>query len=372
MEEKEKVQKELVEGILTKLDNKDFGLYFFTLDTKGNPAAGIANIYEHVKLLTELGYTAYILHEKNDYKLRGDAEGMGIADWLGEEYAKLPHISIESQGIQIKAEDFLIVPEIFSNVMDQAKKFPCKKIVLSQNYDYLLELLPLGRRWSDYGFNDVITTSQKQADYVTSLFPSTRSKVIPVSIPEYFKSSDKPKIPVVAISAREQGTAAKIAKMFYLQYPLYKWITFKELKGLSRKDFAEDLGKSCLAVWLDDSSGFGTFPLEAMECDTPVIGKMPNMIPEWMEDINEEGQSAIKNNGIWTNTHLNIPELIATYLKVWLEDSVPQDLVDGIEDSKGKYTSNNQKTILEEVYTSLIQDRKDELNNTIKVLENQK
>ena len=127
MEEKEKVQKKLVEDVLTKLDNKDFGLYFFTLDTKGNPTAGIANIYEHVKLLTELGYTAYILHEKNDYKLRGDAEGMGVADWLGEEYAKLPHISIESQGIQIKAEDFLIVPEIFSNVMDQAKNSHVKK-----------------------------------------------------------------------------------------------------------------------------------------------------------------------------------------------------------------------------------------------------
>jgi hypothetical protein len=37
---------------------------FFTLDTKGNPTAGIANIYEHVKLLNELGYNATILHEK--------------------------------------------------------------------------------------------------------------------------------------------------------------------------------------------------------------------------------------------------------------------------------------------------------------------
>jgi hypothetical protein len=44
-----------------------------------------------------------------------------------------------------------------------------------------------------------------------------------------------------------------------------------------------------------------------------------------METVNEEGQTAIKNNGIWTNTTLNIPELIATYLKVWLEDAVPAE-----------------------------------------------
>tara|TARA_R100000908_G_scaffold36679_1_gene16825 strand:+ start:2898 stop:4016 length:1119 start_codon:yes stop_codon:yes gene_type:complete len=372
MEEQEKQQKELVENVLAKLDNKDFGIYFFTLDTRGNATAGIANIYEHVKLLRELGYDAKILHEKDDYKLRGDAEGMGLADWLGEEYAELPHVSIETQGIKINAQDFLVVPEIFANVMDQAKKFPCKKIVLSQSYDYLLELLPLGRRWSDYGFNDVITTSQKQADYISSLFPSTRSKVIPVSIPEYFKPSDKPKIPVVTISTREQGVAAKIAKMFYLQYPLYKWITFKELRNLSREQFAAELGQSCLSVWIDDSSGFGTFPLEAMQSNTPVIGKMPNMIPEWMENTDEEGNKSIKNNGVWTNTHLNIPELIATYLKVWLEDSVPQDLIEGMEDSKDVYTTTKQKAKVEEVYGSLIEGRKEELNNTIKVLENKK
>jgi hypothetical protein len=372
MEEQQKVQKEFVESVISKLENKDFGLYFFTMDTRGNATAGIANIYEHVKLLTELGFNAYILHEKTDYKLRGDVEGPGLADWLGEEYANLPHLCIENKDIKIKAEDFLIVPEIFANVMDQAKKFPCKKIVLSQNYDYLLELLPLGRRWTDYGFNDVITTSQKQANYISSLFPSTRSKVVPISIPTYFKPSDKPKIPVIAISAREQGVAAKIAKMFYLQYPLYKWVTFKELRGLSRTQFAEELGKCCLGVWLDDVSSFGTFPLEAMQCDTPVIGKMPNMIPEWMEQIDESGNSVVKNNGVWVNTHLTIPELIATYLKVWLEDSVPQDLIDGIEASKNLYTSENQMKKVEEVYTSLISDRISELNNTIKTLEEQK
>ena len=59
-------QKQQIEGLLQKMHDKDFGLYFFTLDTKGNPTAGIANIYEHVKLLNELGYKAYILHEKND------------------------------------------------------------------------------------------------------------------------------------------------------------------------------------------------------------------------------------------------------------------------------------------------------------------
>jgi hypothetical protein len=170
-------------------------------------------------------------------------------------------------------------------------------------------------------------------------------------------------MPIVALHTRNQGDAAKIAKSFYLQYPIYKWVTFKELRGLSRQNFATELGKACLAVWIDDSAGFGTFPLEAIETNTPVIGKMPNLIPEWMETVDEEGNVSIKNNGVWTNTTLNIPELIATYIKVWLEDSVPSDLVEGIKNSQGQYTTEKQKEAINNVYHGLVENRKVEITN---------
>jgi hypothetical protein len=374
MEQLKQLQEQIKQGksVLEKLNNKDFTLYFFTLDTKGNPTAGIANIYEHVKTLNSLGYKASILHEKNDYKLKGDENGNGIAEWLGEEYASLPHASIEGQQLNISPSDFIIIPEIFSNIMDQVKGFPCKKIVFSQSYDYLLELLPIGKRWNtDYNFHDVITTSEKQARFVNSLFPSIRTHVIPVSIPSYFKENEQPKIPVVSIVSRNHGDAAKIAKAFYLQFPVYKWITFKELRGIPRRQFANELAKSCLAVWIDDQAGFGTFPLEAMECNTPVIGKMPNMIPEWMETKDEEGNYMVKNNGVWTNTTLNIPELIATYIKVWLEDSVPSELLASMKSSTGQYTPEKQTQSIENVYTGLLENRKKEVEALIENLESQ-
>src|ERR1017187_564029 len=134
-EQKKQIEEQLaqVKTVLENLENKNFSLYFFTLDTKGNPTAGIANIYEHVKLLNELGYKASILHEKNDYKLRADKTGedttFGIAEWLGEEYASLPHLSIESQKLNVGPADIIVIPEIFANIMDQVKAFPCKRVV---------------------------------------------------------------------------------------------------------------------------------------------------------------------------------------------------------------------------------------------------
>lgn len=349
-------QKLNVLEMLNKIDNKDFGLYFFTLDTKGNPVASVATIYDIVKALTELGYKAHILHEKNDYH--------GVGEWLGEGFTELPHVSIEEQELNLNSLDYIIIPEIFSNVMEQVKTFPCKKIILSQSYAYILELLGVGKRWDvDYGFNEVITTSDTQADYVKGLFPSVNTHIIPPSIPEYFKPSDKLKKPIVSILTRDQSTAVKIAKTFYLQNPLYRWVTFRELRGLPKETFAKELGESCLAVWVDDVSGFGTFPLEAMNCDTPVIGKIPDMVPEWMEEVTNKttGEVNLINNGIWTNDALAIPNLISQYMRAWLEDSVPQEIMDGIAKSKDQYTTEGQKEKVKLVFESLVANRRSEV-----------
>lgn len=371
VDKKEQIGKKLTEVALhlEKLGNKDFNLYFFTFDTKGNPNASVANIYEHVKTLNKLGYKAHILHEKNDYLLRGNVDENGVLDWLGEEYDGLPHVSIEAQNLQISPIDIIVIPEVFSTIMEQIKTFPCKKVVFSQSYEYIFESLAIGRRWDlDFGFTDVITTSEQQANYVKSMFKSMKTQVVPVAIPDYFKKSDLPKTPVVTILTRNQGEAAKIAKAFYLQYPMYKWITFKELRGLSRRDFAKELGQACLGVWIDDIAGFGTFPLEAIECETPIIAKIPNMIPSTIASFDAEGKFNYKNTGLWTNTTVNIPELISTYIKIWLEDAIPTNLIEAIEADKGKYTIEKQAEVIEQVYGNLVTDRTNELLAVIETL----
>lgn len=350
--------------VLDKLNTNDFKIYFFVLDTKGNPTAGIANIYEHVKVLNELGYQAYILHEKNNYH--------GVQDWLGDEYMKLPHVSVENK-VNINTQDFVIIPEIFSTMMHDIRDFKCKKIVLCQSYHYSLELLNPGVKWQNYGFNDVITTSETQARFIKDHFGNINTHIIPVSIPDYFVPTKEMKKPIVTLVTREQSDALKIVKSFYLKFPMYKWVTFRELRGLPRKQFAEILGESCLGVWIDDVSGFGTFPLEAMHCDTPVIGKIPNLIPEWMlEEINsgdetKESVIKIKDNGVWTDNWLNIPNLIAEYMKVWLEDSVPQILIDNMNTTKNIYTSDKQKEKIKEVFSNLIEVRKKEISSLIEL-----
>ena len=340
--------KNLIKESISKLEKKDFKIFFFVMDTKGNAIASIANIYEHVKILRDLGYDAQILHEKNDYVPMGTA--------LGDVYAGLPHVSIEAQQLKVNTHDFIVIPEIFANVMEQTAKLPSKRIVFVQSYDYIFEMLMPAKNWLDYGIKTVITTTEKQKNYVENLMTNKLNvEVIPVSIPEYFKPSDKPKKPIIAVSTRDQRDLVKLYKSFYLKYPHLKWVSFRDMKGLPREVFAKSLAESCLAIWVDKPSAFGTFPVEAMKCDVPVLGLVPDMLPEWIAD----------KNGLWTQDPLAIVDLAANYFQAWLEDGEPQELYDEMSKIKEQYTVEQQKNKINEVYSKIFQERIEELKSNL-------
>ena len=79
----------VVEENIKRLENKDYSLYFFVLDTKGNPSSALEYIYQTALTLHKLGYKVKMLHEEKDF--------IGVGDWLGEEYANLPHANVETE-----------------------------------------------------------------------------------------------------------------------------------------------------------------------------------------------------------------------------------------------------------------------------------
>jgi hypothetical protein len=61
-----------------------------------------------------------------------------------------------------------------------------------------------------------------------------------------------------------------LAKAF-IYNTIYKWVTFKELRGLTREQFADELGKACL-VWVDDTSVL-ELSIRAIESGTQLLVK---------------------------------------------------------------------------------------------------
>ncbi len=309
----EKLKK--IETSVINLKNKKAKIYFLVQDTKGNPRAGVRHIYEIAYALFENGFNSIIIHETKDYQ--------GVSSWLDEKYMTIPHQTIEGENLAISPEDFIVIPELYGHVMEQLKNFNCGKIVLCQSYDYMLETLPPGVSWNQYGFVKCITTSEKQKNYITQVMKSANVDIIEPFIPECFSKKDKPSKPIIAIHTREQRDTAKIIKSFYLKYPQYRWITFRDMRGIKQEDFAKFLKESFVSVWVDNESGFGTFPLESMLSGTPVIGKLPNMKPDWLKE----------ENGIWTYEFNDIVDILANFTQNWLEDNISDSLYDKILES---------------------------------------
>ena len=322
-----------LEDSIENLKSKKSKIYFFVQDTKGNPKASIKYIYDLAFALKNNGYNSIILHEKPDY--------FGVQDWLGSSYMEITHISVEGQNLQVSPDDVILVPEIFGYVMPQLTNLPCFKIVICQSYDYIFETLQPGQTWAQLGFNKCITTSDKMKEYISSVMKQCSVDIIEPFIDKSFNRPKLPPKPTVAIHTREQRDSINFIKSFYVRFPQYRWITFKDMRGLSQEQFANSLKDCMLSIWIDETSSFGTFPLESIKVGVPVIGKVPNLVPEWMTE----------KNGVWVQDSIRMIDYIADFVQNWLEDNISEDLYTSMSETAEKYSNEeNFKNKVSELF----------------------
>lgn len=318
-----------VENSIKNLKEKKSKVFFFVQDTKGNAKASVSYIYRMAYALNQNGFNVVILHERSDY--------MGVSTWLDSKYSNLTHYSVENQNLQIAPEDFIVIPELFGFVMNQITKLPCGKIVLCQSYDYITETLEPGQNWNQLGFLKCITTSEEQKEYVSNIMRNVSFDIVEPFIPNHFVKQTLPPKPIIAIHTRDQRDSINFIKSFYLKFPQYRWVTFRDIRGLSEKELTKVLEECFVSVWIDEISSYGTFPLESMKMGIPVIGLVPNLFPKWMNE----------DNGVWLNNKIEMVDYVADYLQNWLEDNINEAVFD--EMSKTIETLPSEETFTSKV-----------------------
>jgi hypothetical protein len=259
------------------------------------------------------GYNSIILHEKPEY--------YGVSEWLGEEYMTLEHRAIEGTSLEVSPDDLIIIPEIYGFIMDQITKLPCGKIVLSQAFDHVFETLQPGQTWAQLGFYKCITTSNKQKELIESVMRNVSVDVVEPAISDVFVKNEFPPKTIVNIHTRDHRDTTNLIKTFYAKFPQYRWITFRDLRGLSEAEFAEAMKDSFISIWIDQTSSFGTFPLESIKMGIPVLGLVPDNIPTWMNE----------DNGLWVNNKTIIVDVLSDFIQNWLEDNLNPELFANME-----------------------------------------
>jgi hypothetical protein len=341
---------EKLQQALGRLENNSNTIYFLTYDTKNNPRASVKYIYDLAFVLKENGYDSKILVEDETYG--------GVSHWLGNKYNNIDVASIKDGSVQIKIDDVLVVPEYYSNVLQQVANVKCTKIMLVQQKDYIFETLPVGSRWRDYGFDKVITTTEATKKYISEIFPEALVHIIPPIIEDNFSPSEVSQKPFIAISCRDRVVHRRIISEFYLLYPQLRWVTFRDMVQMSYEEFSTALKECFVSVWIDNESTFGTFPLESMKCGVPVVGKIPDTEPDWLSE-----------NGMWTYDINKVVDLLGTYTLAWLEGvELNDEVITKMNETLLPYTKSVTENNILSVFNSFKNKRIETINNALEKL----
>lgn len=358
---------EFLKNSIERLVSKKNKIMVFVPETQ-NPSASVYELYFHATVMKKMGYEVLIFTDVKEYK---------VPVWIEEELVNFKHISMESAKLTVSTDDLIIIPEIFTNVMEQTKKLPCTRVVLLQSIDYMLNALIPATDFTNFGINKIITTSKKLGELLNNYYPSKyQIYIYKLGIPDYFTKSNKPKKPVISVVGRNPNEVSKVIKLFYAKNPHYSWVTFdtmitesKPPKPLRRKDYAERLKENFAVLWLDRISCFGTLPLEAMRCGCIPIGLLPDITPEYLYD--EKGEFNDKL-GVWTYDIYSLPNFLGDVLTKFLDDSISDEIYDEMYKVSSEYNQENAEKDLIEIYSKILDDKKLMLESTLKTIENNK
>ena len=348
MSNQENIEK--LESALGRINDAESVVYFLTYDTKTNARASVKYIYDLALTLNQNGITSKILVEDSTY--------VGVESWLGDKYKELEVVSIKEDKVEINIDDAVVVPEYYTNTLQKLSNIKCIKVLLIQQREYIYENLPIGSRFSDFGFDKIITTTEQSKKYLMEYFPESLVFIVPPIIEDIFSPSLLTLKPYVAISVRDRSIQRKIISEFYLKFPQLRWITFRDMVQLDYVDFSNNLKECMVSLWVDDESTFGTFPLESMKCNVPVVGKIPDIEPDWLNE-----------NGMWTYDSTKIVEILGTYILAWLEGvELKSEVTDKMKETLLPYDSEITKNNINSIFNSFKNKRIDAINTALEKL----
>ena len=354
---------ERVKQELAKITDKGNKIMFFVIDTKGNPSGSLSYIYKLAKYAKDDGYDVAMLYQKSK-----DEDFVGVGEWLGQEYADLEHICISDGELSVSPSDILFIPEIFANVMVQTKNLPCKRIAILQNYDYMVEQMPFSVQWGDLGIMECITNTEYNKEKINGVFPYVRTTVIQPNVENMFDAKsvgDTPRNFVVNVIAKSQSDINKIVKPFYWKFPMYRWVSFKDLRGMPKETYANELLNGEITVWVDTDSSFGYGGIEAIKAGNIVLAKRTDNQMPWYS-VNGEPNDAC----IWFEDYDDLHKMLASVIRAVITDDVPEKVFEDRKAYDELYKEETTRKEFVEYLNNTIERRRKEIEGLLAEINN--
>ncbi len=244
----------------------------YLLKNNPHPVGGTAVIYEHVKILVDSGYDAYI----------------SLQSVPGKDLYKSSAPILAHDGKFIwKSTDIIVFPETFPDLIHAFKNAPVRKIMFCQN-QYNLPFFIGSQQdfFSEYLVDGLVISSEAIREFITSLYGLTDIRYIPYSVDtKVFFSRDK-KRQIAYMPRKLPRDAIFLEAVFKRTYPQYAQIPWVKIHDLDREAGASILGESEIFLSLSYQESFGLPPLEAMASGCLIAGYHGDGGREYMNEQN--------------------------------------------------------------------------------------
>ncbi len=357
LDEQSKLSKlEKAQNALQGLKDRKFKMYFFAPETGGHASGALIEIYTQAAIMRRQGFDVTILVESRDHV---------VPNFLDQDLQALPHKSVDNATFAVAPEDWLIIPEFLTTIMEQTKKLSCTRVVLAQNYDHIITSNLGGMTWKDLGMEYVLVTSERMKSFVEYYHGAKLYdiQVISLGVPDYFEPK-RLKKPVISFFSRNGDDIKRISKLFYYKFPELQWVVFEDLRGktgdfnaIPRSEFAKKIGESEILLFLDRIASFGQPAIEAMKSDTVVVALAPDVLPEYME----------QQAGIWSADYYAIPELLGNAFKMLLADEFPEEIRENMKLVAAKHSPELAEASVVAAYSNFIAKREALLTEAVEI-----
>ena len=273
-------------------------IFYFCPDIP-QPSGGVKTLYRHVDRLRQLGWEAYIVHQRRDF----------VLSWHGY---TVPVLWLEDRP-SFGLDDLLVFPEVMSEQIRQTAGFRGQRIVIALSWAPAYARLRPGERWQDSGIRRVMTKSPLIKRYLEWSMGIDVALIAEFVDPARYWYDPAAKAPQVAYLTRKDNSGALLQGILTRKHDRLAKLSWQPLREMSEEVYAQHLRQASHFLTTTTQEGMHVSVLEAMACGCLVVGYAAVGGHDYMVGEGEGQNCLLVENG-------NLPLLGETLERVLLDD----------------------------------------------------
>ena len=273
-------------------------IFYFCPDFP-QPSGGVKTLYRHVARLCQMGFDAFIVHQRSGFQLH----------WHGID---APLVYLEERP-QFTPQDVWVLPEVMADFARQTKHFPGQRVVLVLSWAPAYSRLRSGETWPDLGISHVLTKSPLVRDWLRWSMDAAVTLIPEFVDPARYFYEPAQKQPQISYMTRKDNSGELLRGILTRRGAPFDAFMWQPLRELDEADYAAHLRQSALFLPTTTQEAMHVSVLDAMACGCLVVGYSGIGGADYMIGSGDKQNCILVDNGNLPALGQRLAEVLTVY-----------------------------------------------------------